>query len=467
MANTVSATSLSSPIRSVIDTGGNLYTADMTNNRILKFQTSQSVTTQPASSIVPGATFSIASSLIDVGSGGVFSDFTGNVSVSIKTGTGAGGAVLSGTIPISAVAGVATFSDLSINLAWTGYILTSSSTGVGSANTRAFNIASLTLAGYWPLDEGSGTTTADLSTNGDTGTISGATWTTGQINGALSFTGTTNYVTMGTPTPLKFGATSFTVMSWFKTSQTTIGRMVGEGVNSYSTGFDLSVSTTSTCSAGCVSAEIGGGSQGASVAFGTTAATFKDNNWHQAAMVIDQSAKTGQLYVDGVVQSLTKQTGTCGTVGTTSIDISGCGSANATNTDPFTLGAYHSGASTLFAFVGSLDEVRVYNNALSSSQIQNQYATDATPALAGYWPFSENSGTTTADLSGNGNTGAITGAGWTAGVINSALSFNGTSNYVSMSTPTTLEFNNTEFQHLVLVQIDKHFSGPYGEFGTL
>ncbi len=355
--------------------------------------------------------------------------------------------MLSGTTPVSAVAGVATFSNLSINLAGTGYILTSSSTGVGSANTTTFNIASLTLAGYWPLDDASGTTTADLSSNGDTGTITGTpSWTSGQVNGALSFDGSTNYVSMGTPTALKLGSSSFTVMSWFKTTQTTMGRMVNTGVIGYSAGFDLTVNVAYTCNAGCVGAELGGGSQGTTVSFGTTATTFNNNVWHQAAMVIDQSAKTAQLYVDGVVQPLSLQGSTCGTlVGGTAVNITACSSANATSADPFTLGAYHSGSTTSYPFAGSLDEVRVYNSALNSSQILNQYAIDTTPTLAGYWPFSEDSGTTTADLSGHGSTGTITGAGWTEGEINSGLSFNGTSNYVSMGTPTALEVNNTSF----------------------
>ena len=65
----------------------------------------------------------------------------------------------------------------------------------------------------------------------------------------------------GTPTALKFGTGSFTVMSWFKTTGTVMGRMVSMGVSSYSTGFDLGVNTSGTCSTGCVGVELGGGSK--------------------------------------------------------------------------------------------------------------------------------------------------------------------------------------------------------------
>ena len=459
---TDSNSSLNGPVGLNLDPTGHLYVADSLNNRILEFWTHLAVTTQPPATTPPLNTFSMASGLIDDGSQLVFSDFTGAVAVAITTGTA--GATLSGTTSVNAINGVASFSNLSIDKQGTGYILTVSNALGGSATTSAFNIATLTLAGYWPLSEGSGATTADLSGNGDTGTISGATWTTGEVGGALSFTGTTNYVTMGTPTPLKFGASSFTAISWFKTSVTTIGRMVGEGVNNYSSGFDLSVSATSTCSAGCVSAEIGGGNKGATVAFGTTVATFNDNNWHQAAMVIDQSANTGQIYVDGVVQALTKQTGTCGTVGTTSIDFTLCGSANATSSsDPFTLGAYHSGASTLFAFVGGLDEVRVYNAALTSAQVLSQYNIDNTASPAGYWPLDEGTGTTTADRSSLGtSTGTLSGGTlptWITGKVNNALSFNGTTGYVTMGTPTALNFGTGNFTFMSWFKVANGYKG--------
>jgi Domain of unknown function (DUF1929) len=58
--------------------------------------------------------------------------------------------------------------------------------------------------------------------------------------------------------------------------------------------------------------------------------------------------------------------------------------------------------------------------------------------LVGAWGFSEGSGVTTADASGNGNTGAITGGTWTAqGRYASTLSFNGTSNVVRVAGSTS------------------------------
>lgn len=60
------------------------------------------------------------------------------------------------------------------------------------------------LLGWWKFDETSGTTTADSSGNGITGTLkNGATFTTlGKQNGALSLSGSSAYVDMGSPAAL-------------------------------------------------------------------------------------------------------------------------------------------------------------------------------------------------------------------------------------------------------------------------
>ena len=73
--------------------------------------------------------------------------FTGNVTVAITTGTGTGGATLSGVTAVNAVAGVATFSSLSIDLigtesSGTGYTLSATATGLVAATSDPFDIIS-------------------------------------------------------------------------------------------------------------------------------------------------------------------------------------------------------------------------------------------------------------------------------------------------------------------------------------
>ncbi len=60
--------------------------------------------------------------------------------VTLALGTNPAGATLSGTLQASVVAGVATFSNLSLNLPGAGYALTASFTGVSSATSSAFTM---------------------------------------------------------------------------------------------------------------------------------------------------------------------------------------------------------------------------------------------------------------------------------------------------------------------------------------
>jgi hypothetical protein len=53
-----------------------------------------------------------------------------------------------------------------------------------------------------------------------------------------------------------------------------------------------------------------------------------------------------------------------------------------------------------------------------------------TAGLIGYWNFDEGSGSIAHDTSGSGYNGAVNGATWTTGKINSGLSFNGSTNAV-------------------------------------
>src|SRR2546429_7714200 len=65
------------------------------------------------------------------GSGNTATGFTGNITVAIGTNPSSG--TLSGTKTVAAVAGVATFAELSIDKAGAGYTLTA--TGAGSATS--------------------------------------------------------------------------------------------------------------------------------------------------------------------------------------------------------------------------------------------------------------------------------------------------------------------------------------------
>ena len=94
-------------------------------------------TTQP-STTTPGGTFGVVVTARDA-LGNKATSFSGNVTVAI--GANPGASTLSGTTTVVAVAGVATFTGLSLNNAGTGYTLTAVATGVSTATSAGFNVS--------------------------------------------------------------------------------------------------------------------------------------------------------------------------------------------------------------------------------------------------------------------------------------------------------------------------------------
>src|SRR5207248_2348646 len=91
---------------------------------------------QPTTTVAGAAITPAVQVTVQDGSGNTATGFTGNITVAIGTNPSTG--TLGGTKIVAAVAGVATFSGLSIDKVGTGYTLTA--TGAGSATSAAFNI---------------------------------------------------------------------------------------------------------------------------------------------------------------------------------------------------------------------------------------------------------------------------------------------------------------------------------------
>ena len=92
-------------------------------------------------------------------------------------------------------------------------------------------------------------------------------------------------------------------------------------------------------------------------------------------------------------------------------------------------------------FDGLIDEVRVYDRALSRREIADDMATGVAPAgglVAGY-AFDAGSGNTAADSSGHGNVGEIRSATWVPGRYGDALRFDGSSSVVRVPASPTLD----------------------------
>jgi hypothetical protein len=79
---------------------------------------------------------------------------------------------------------------------------------------RAFELTGPTQPqAYWTMEEGAGATTADTVGNSD-GTLVGATWTTGVSGSGLEFNGTSDYVVIDNTPALDITGTEITLMAW-------------------------------------------------------------------------------------------------------------------------------------------------------------------------------------------------------------------------------------------------------------
>lgn len=97
-------------------------------------------TVQPSDAIVLEAISPPVRVAIRNAAGELVANSTLPVTMSITAGTGTPGAALSGQVIVNAEGGVATFNNLRINQAGTGYTLTATSSGLASAQSAPFAV---------------------------------------------------------------------------------------------------------------------------------------------------------------------------------------------------------------------------------------------------------------------------------------------------------------------------------------
>src|SRR3989338_2162175 len=288
------------------------------------------------------------------------------------------------------------------------------------------------LVGYWSFDgkDMAGNTAYDRSGNANNGTLTnGPTRAIGKIGQGLSFDGVDDYVLGPDASSLNFGTGNFTVSVWFKTSIAVYSALVnkGEGGSAQVPDYWL-FRITDTGALQFITAE-----NDVDTSHTTSATGFYDGVWHHA--VGYRNGTTVGIYVDGIDRG-----STTGTIHNVSAD----------NTKALVIGiVLLKGAFTWTPFTGSIDDVRIYNRALSADEIKRLYRIGGTlklgssqaqntgsltKGLVGYWSFDESThGTTSvADLSGNNNRGfMINGPQKAIGKIGQGLSFDGTDDYVA------------------------------------
>lgn len=223
-----------------------------------------------------------------------------------------------------------------------------------------FGMATMThaaLIAHWAFDETSGPTAFD-SVGGVNGTlVSGATFTGtgGIVGGAIQITN--GYVDMGN----NFASTStFSVQAWVKTEAGDTSGMapVTKHQSGIAQGYFLAINNvgdgwTQTNTAGFYSAN-GGGYM---TAVGSPSVT--DGAWHQLVGVYDNP--TPRIYIDG--------------------NLAGTGLAGfSDNGAHFMVGGFFnaSGVPTSF-FHGFIDEVKIFNTALSGDEVKELYDSTVNP----------------------------------------------------------------------------------------
>jgi Concanavalin A-like lectin/glucanases superfamily len=264
------------------------------------------------------------------------------------------------------------------------------------------------LVAAYSFDEGSGATVADASGNGNTGAVNGAIWTNvGRFGAALAFNGSNTWVTVNDANSLDL-STGMTLEAWvYPTVPPSAWRTViaKEGSGSVLAYFlHASSAPLDEPAAGMTTANgedaVGGG------------AVLPVNSWTHLAATYDGS--TLRLFVNGV-----------------EVDSLALSGAIVTTANPLRIGG--NGVWGEF-FQGLIDEVRIYNRALSATEIRDDMnvpisqAPNPAPTTSGLSPASAPAGAPTFTLT-------VTGSNFIAG---SVVRWNGASRSTTYISPSQL-----------------------------
>lgn len=214
------------------------------------------------------------------------------------------------------------------------------------------------LLNHWKLDEGTGSIAYDSWGEND-GTIIGATWTTGMFFGALNFNGSGDYVQIS-PVVDIYNDTSNTISVWCKNTDT-------EANTKYAIAWGSTAGNTSQIKLGKSSNDhkayfyISSGTSGQFASISGVGPLLNDNNWHMLT-VVRSAIDSFYLYVDGdfVGQSMNSNV---------SLDLD-CNS--------LLIGAYQQ-TSYSGHWLGQIDDIRIFDDALSAQEISQLYGVTSLP----------------------------------------------------------------------------------------
>lgn len=258
---------------------------------------------------------------------------------------------------------------------------------------------------FWKFDETNGIVAADAAGTANGVLVNGPTWDVGITNGGLLFDGVDDYVEItgykGIP-----GSASRTCCAWIKTAvpgKTILGWGSPEAGSKWVMLLD---------SQGCLRVSVSDGYIAAST-------VLSNNEWHHIAVVLtdDSSPDISEavLYVDGHLETISSFLEE---------------PVNTGNTQDVQIGFSEVQPYVTF-FDGVMDEVCIYDQALTDSQISEISALPI-PNPVFHLPLNESAGTIAPDIAGghDGTLMNMDGSAWTAGVEGFALAFDGIDDYV-------------------------------------
>ncbi|PYR74988.1 MAG: hypothetical protein DMF87_21510, partial [Acidobacteria bacterium] len=208
--------------------------------------------------------------------------------------------------------------------------------------TITVNAVSGLVAAY-SFGEGAGTTVADASGRGNNGTILNATWTAaGRYGGALLFNGTNAWITVPDNSSLSL-ATGMTLEAWVQPTSASSNAYRSIILKERPSGLSYSLYSNNSSRRSSTYINLGAGDQSVQ---GT--ASLPSNSWTHLAATYDGTML--RLYVNGALVTSKSVPGSLVTSG----------------------GALRIGGNSVWGewFMGYIDEVRIYNRALSAGEIQ-------------------------------------------------------------------------------------------------
>jgi hypothetical protein len=225
-----------------------------------------------------------------------------------------------------------------------------------------------TMVAWYPFDELNGPTSANLATqNSATWSNPGPTPVAGEVAGALSFNGNNNYLQSPDSIATNFGPAGTSPCSGgdYSTCQGDFSIDVWINIPSQPGGVEVIVDKRSSAPVGYefylysdyISFQLGDASGYTN--YSSEKVKITPNVWHLLAVTVNRTSATGiKWYLDGVPKGTGNPTGHPGTL---------------VNTSPLFIGATVPAWGLTSNFLGSMDELEIFNRVLTPTEIKAIY----------------------------------------------------------------------------------------------